>query len=190
MRRLLTRLLAIIPSMTVAIVLGRPGINALLVASQVVLSIILPFVIFPLLYFTGSKSIMSVRKRPLVDSRQIRSGAVTFVELPSLEDRPKTPQRLEGGDKDIEEVDMYRNNKPDERDILEGAITLVELPLSSENAPTAPRRFRMASRDDRLGEVVDFSNGTLAKAAGALIWLLVVAANLYVIVELGLGVGG
>ncbi|KAJ7508654.1 natural resistance-associated macrophage protein-domain-containing protein [Mycena galericulata] len=61
-RRLLTRLIGVIPSMAVAIALGRPGINALLVASQVILSIILPFVTLPLIYFTSSKSIMRVRK--------------------------------------------------------------------------------------------------------------------------------
>ncbi|KXN84965.1 Manganese transporter pdt1 [Leucoagaricus sp. SymC.cos] len=61
-RRLLTRLIAIIPSMIVAIVVGRNGINALLVLSQVILSIALPFVTFPLIYCTSSKTIMRVRK--------------------------------------------------------------------------------------------------------------------------------
>ena len=36
--------------------------NALLVASQVILSFVLPFVAFPLVYITSSKKIMSVRK--------------------------------------------------------------------------------------------------------------------------------
>ncbi|KAJ3571740.1 hypothetical protein NP233_g3550 [Leucocoprinus birnbaumii] len=60
--RLLTRALAIIPSMVVAIAIGRDGIDALLVASQVTLSVALPFVTFPLLYCTGSKEIMKCRK--------------------------------------------------------------------------------------------------------------------------------
>ncbi|KAJ7508656.1 NRAMP family [Mycena galericulata] len=47
-RRLLTRLIGVIPSMAVVIALGRPGINALLVASQVIIYIILPFITFPL----------------------------------------------------------------------------------------------------------------------------------------------
>ncbi|KAG6811361.1 hypothetical protein H0H92_007790 [Tricholoma furcatifolium] len=62
MRRIVTRLIAIIPSMVVAVAVGRSGIDTLLVASQVVLSIVLPFVIIPLVYCTSSKSIMSVRK--------------------------------------------------------------------------------------------------------------------------------
>ncbi|KAJ7651483.1 natural resistance-associated macrophage protein-domain-containing protein [Mycena polygramma] len=61
-RRLLTRLIAVIPSMAVAIALGRPGINALLVTSQVILAIVLPFITLPLIYLTSSKTVMRVRK--------------------------------------------------------------------------------------------------------------------------------
>lgn len=48
--------------MVVAIAVGKQGIDALLVASQVVLSIVLPFITFPLIYCTSSRAIMSVRK--------------------------------------------------------------------------------------------------------------------------------
>lgn len=61
MRRLLTRCLGLIPSMAVAAGLGKPGISALLVISQVVLSIVLPFVVYPLIYITSSKRFMSVK---------------------------------------------------------------------------------------------------------------------------------
>ncbi|KAF8257757.1 NRAMP family [Lactarius quietus] len=61
MRRLLTRLLSLIPSMAVAVAVGRGGINTMLVASQVVLSIVLPFVIFPLVWLTTSRTVMRVR---------------------------------------------------------------------------------------------------------------------------------
>jgi len=64
-RRLVTRLLGLIPSMTVAVVVGRNGIDTLLVASQVILSIILPFIIFPLVYLTSSSRIMRVPKTDL-----------------------------------------------------------------------------------------------------------------------------
>ncbi|KAK0203868.1 natural resistance-associated macrophage protein [Desarmillaria ectypa] len=59
-RRLITRLLSLVPALTVAIAIGRSGIDTLLVASQVVLSIVLPFIVFPLLWFTSNKSVMSV----------------------------------------------------------------------------------------------------------------------------------
>ncbi|KAF9243857.1 natural resistance-associated macrophage protein-domain-containing protein [Melanogaster broomeanus] len=61
LRRLLTRLLSLIPSMIVAIAYGPSGINTLLVTSQVSLSVVLPFVAFPLIYLTSSTTVMSVR---------------------------------------------------------------------------------------------------------------------------------
>jgi metal iron transporter len=98
--------------MTVAIVMGRSGIDTLLVASQVVLSAVHHL---PLIYCTPSKIIMSVRKPRSVDTTL---------------------------NPDIVEVD---------------------------------------------DEMVDFSSGWVATAIGATIWLVVVAANLYVIVSLAMG---
>jgi len=118
LRRILTRLLAVIPSVTVAIVVGKSGINTLLVASQVVLSITLPFVTYPLIYCTSSKAIMSVRKHRTVD-------------------------------------------------------------ISDESA--------VEEADD---EIVDFSSGWLMTGTGILVWLVIVAANLYVLVSLIMGKGG
>ncbi|KAF8649854.1 hypothetical protein AX16_005617 [Volvariella volvacea WC 439] len=62
-RRLLTRLISLIPSVAVAVAVGPEGINNLLVASQVVLSVVLPFVAFPLIYLTSSGVVMRVRVR-------------------------------------------------------------------------------------------------------------------------------
>lgn len=59
-RRLITRGLAIAPCLLVAVFVGRKGLADVLNASQVVLSLLLPFVSAPLLYFTCKKSIMRV----------------------------------------------------------------------------------------------------------------------------------
>lgn len=64
MRRLLTRLLSLIPSIIVAVSVGRTGINAMLVASQVVLSFVLPFIVFPLVWLTSSRTVMRVYSPP------------------------------------------------------------------------------------------------------------------------------
>ncbi|KAG8689355.1 hypothetical protein FRC09_012454 [Ceratobasidium sp. 395] len=61
-RRSITRLIGLVPSMVVAIAIGRQGIDTLLVASQVALSIVLPFVIFPLVYLASSDVVMRVPK--------------------------------------------------------------------------------------------------------------------------------
>ncbi|HEY2328994.1 MAG TPA: Nramp family divalent metal transporter [Verrucomicrobiae bacterium] len=58
LRRLLTRLLAIIPALCVIGYFGESKTTQLLVASQVVLSMQLGFAIWPLMRFTGEKSRM------------------------------------------------------------------------------------------------------------------------------------
>ncbi|GAA5955465.1 hypothetical protein JCM3765_006787 [Sporobolomyces pararoseus] len=65
-RRLITRLIGIIPSLAVSIGVGRQGINTLLVASQVALSIVLTFVLPPLIIFTSSHRVMSLPDKSYV----------------------------------------------------------------------------------------------------------------------------
>jgi manganese transport protein len=53
MRRLITRLIAIVPAIGVILVYGERGTGPLLILSQVVLSLQLPFAVFPLVMFTS-----------------------------------------------------------------------------------------------------------------------------------------
>ena len=74
--------------MAIAIGLRIPGINFLLAASQVVLSIVPPFVIFPLLYCTSNKVIMSVRKTrtELIVTSEV---TLTAIDVPPEELQPR-----------------------------------------------------------------------------------------------------
>jgi manganese transport protein len=58
LRRLVTRLLAIIPAVIVVALYGERGTGALLILSQVILSLQLSFAVFPLVMFTGDKAKM------------------------------------------------------------------------------------------------------------------------------------
>jgi manganese transport protein len=64
LRRLATRCLAIIPAMAVTLVYGESGTATLLVASQVVLALQLPFALVPLVRFTTSRAIMGELATP------------------------------------------------------------------------------------------------------------------------------
>ena len=55
LRRLITRLIAVIPALIVTIIYGEKGTTDLLVLSQVILSMQLSFAVVPLVMFTGSK---------------------------------------------------------------------------------------------------------------------------------------
>jgi manganese transport protein len=67
-RRLLTRLIAIIPAFAVTLISGENGTAKLLILSQVILSLQLSFAVFPLVIFTSSKTKMGkfVNKKWLV----------------------------------------------------------------------------------------------------------------------------
>ncbi|MFN8295477.1 MAG: Nramp family divalent metal transporter [Chitinophagales bacterium] len=59
MRRLLTRLIAVVPALIVSILYGEKGTGTLLILSQVILSVQLSFAVIPLLQFTGNKTKMA-----------------------------------------------------------------------------------------------------------------------------------
>jgi len=61
LRRLVTRLISITPSIIIAAAVGKPGLNAALTGSQVALSSVLPFVTAPLIYFTCRNRYMTVQ---------------------------------------------------------------------------------------------------------------------------------
>lgn len=58
MRRLITRLVAIVPAVIVAIIYGEKGVGELLILSQVILSMQLSFAVIPLVMFTSDKTKM------------------------------------------------------------------------------------------------------------------------------------
>lgn len=85
-RRIMTRVLAIIPVVVVIGALGREGVAKVMNSSQVVLSFILPIVLAPLIYFTCSKKYMTVYDTP-----------VALEELPLLETTEVKKYTFENG---------------------------------------------------------------------------------------------
>jgi manganese transport protein len=65
LRRLITRSIAIIPAVLVVVFYGSHGLAQLLILSQVILSIQLPFAVFPLVMITSNKTKMGVFANPL-----------------------------------------------------------------------------------------------------------------------------
>jgi manganese transport protein len=60
MRRLVTRLIAIVPAMIVILINGENNIDSLLVLSQVILSLQLGFAIIPLIHFVSDRKTMGI----------------------------------------------------------------------------------------------------------------------------------
>jgi len=62
--RLITRAAALVPAVLVTLVAGEASLTRLLVISQVVLSLQLPFAVFPLIQFCSRSSIMGALVAP------------------------------------------------------------------------------------------------------------------------------
>lgn len=60
LRRLITRAVSITPSIIIAAAVGKEGLSKALNGTQVALSVILPFVSAPLIYFTCRNKFMTV----------------------------------------------------------------------------------------------------------------------------------
>jgi manganese transport protein len=71
LRRLITRLIAIIPAVIVTAMYGERGAGSLLILSQVILSLQLSFAVVPLVYFTSQRRKMG----PFVNSRPLAAAA-------------------------------------------------------------------------------------------------------------------
>lgn len=64
LRRIVTRLIAVVPAFIVTLISGSKGTGELLLWSQVILSLQLPFAIIPLVLFTSDKKKMGVFANP------------------------------------------------------------------------------------------------------------------------------
>ncbi|KAH8666681.1 manganese transporter pdt1 [Xylariales sp. PMI_506] len=89
LRRLVTRSVSITPSIIIAGAAGRDKLSAALNGSQVVLSVVLPFVSAPLIYYTCANKFMTVRP-----------GAARFCTPGGSEDSLEPVRRAASGDAD------------------------------------------------------------------------------------------
>jgi len=84
MRRALTRCAAILPAVIVIVSVGERGVSELLVGSQVVLSLQLPFAVVPLLRLTASKRLMKGMVSSVGVRRLAAAGALAIFAANSL----------------------------------------------------------------------------------------------------------
>jgi len=80
-RRLLTRLVAIVPAAATLMIGGEAATNGLIVLSQVVLSLTLPFAVIPLVWFTASRNLMGKLAAPRMTSAVAALIAIAIIGL-------------------------------------------------------------------------------------------------------------
>ncbi|KAF5094410.1 hypothetical protein D0Z00_003560 [Geotrichum galactomycetum] len=166
MRRLITRMVAIIPCLIVAGAVGRKGLNQTLNASQVALSILLPFLVAPLVYFTCKQSVMTI---PPASVEQAQAEAYADVANSAVV-VPVTSTRAQAGENNDEEV---------------GVTTTIATTTTTTQPQTVPEfRFRAGKP---LTEAVSYHNNWFTAALAIAVWLFIAVLNVYLIVSIGMG---
>ncbi len=108
-RRIVTRSISIVPCLAISLSIGKSGLSAALNASQVVLSILLPFLTAPLIYFTCKKSIMRVEVNQ-ADEDTIDDAVGTSNELGTVELQELSGENnLEQQEQEKKYIDMSNN---------------------------------------------------------------------------------
>ncbi|CAK9786732.1 natural resistance-associated macrophage protein [Cutaneotrichosporon oleaginosum] len=167
-RRLITRLIGVVPAAIVASAVGNKGLNTMLVASQVILCIVLPTVTIPLVYMCSRKDIM-------------------VVEGPIEEEAPRTESREERGKTDadeVEELDIADSAGPCPRPVSPSSL----LPRHSAPPTRVPSPDVVADEEPAPGRRRKyFTSPKWYSGLGWLLNLVLVLANGYVIVTLAMG---
>ncbi|RXK41443.1 metal iron transporter [Tremella mesenterica] len=193
-RRLITRLIGVVPAAIVAAAIGPKGLNTMLVASQVVLSIVLPTVIFPLVFLCSKEDVMTVlgpinsdhpdqiyTKSPSLPSSSTKPSKPDSVTLPSP--TPIYP---------TQSIDILTETTTENS--VEGLSQEEIQPVSSPRPAIEPSSSDV--KDDPGVEITVTDIERKEKSYKSPIWVtilgyflfgVVVVANVYVIVELGLG---
>lgn len=102
-RRIVTRSISILPCLVISLSIGKSGLSAALNASQVVLSILLPFLTAPLIYFTCKKSIMRV------EVTSVEGEAVELQVLGTENSDGNISDNVEGQEHGKKFIDMSNN---------------------------------------------------------------------------------
>ncbi|ORX48876.1 natural resistance-associated macrophage protein [Hesseltinella vesiculosa] len=168
-RRIVTRLIAIIPAMVAACVAGRSGLSQMLVASQVALSIQLPFAVVPLVWFTSTKKVMHLH---LIHNAKRDLSPALPVWLDTLIDR--SILYLEAtSSKFARYIQLHRcapsipRRQSTNEDMNSACVTM-----------ESPSEVTMPS----LPEPIYYSNGRIMTAIAVFIALLLIGLNFYLVV--------
>ncbi|KZF24957.1 natural resistance-associated macrophage protein [Xylona heveae TC161] len=161
LRRLITRTISILPSIVIAAAVGRRGLTAALNGSQVALSVILPFVTAPLIYFTCRGHIMTVavNERAELDHGQ------------PVESSVETP-----------------NEAHQTLGIDDGAGNSTVVSNARDAPATGPPALAYTDESEQSQpQTVHLQNNWVTSIIAFLIWLVIAVMNVALLVLVGMG---
>lgn len=135
LRRVVTRLVAVVPSLVVSLAVGKSGLDDMLVASQVALSVALPFVLLPLILVTGSRGRMMVEE---LDTDTVVDSVRSSVELEEV------GASAAGRTSAVEEEGVSKRRPQLHRDV--GASATIEVIQTLPLEPATPPALEEATK--------------------------------------------
>ncbi|CCE63314.1 hypothetical protein TPHA_0E02220 [Tetrapisispora phaffii CBS 4417] len=166
LRRSLTRAVAITPCLILVLVAGRDGLSGALNASQVVLSLLLPFVSAPLLLLTSRKDIMSVEISDNVNRTSHVNSTIKSGSLFSFSQSLKK-NKNKNAHSDEEYIQLrHMDSEGEEQDDNQ----VLAVPLNTDNVAYK-----------------DMSNSWFTTVAAAALWLAVSLLNFYMLISFATG---
>lgn len=187
-RRVVTRLIAIIPAMVAACVAGREGLSSMLVGSQVALSIQLPFAVVPLVYFTAKKQAMKLEL--VVQAKNMDPDPVTVIEQEkmSLVDRTIARFRFSSSKSDWFRFPQFSKMNIDTLKsycLKSGSPATAQQETSgSQSTSAAATPAVVVEEMDSWPEPLTYANGLIVNIVAVLISLLLIGLNGYLVVSL------
>lgn len=187
-RRSITRAIAIAPCLILVLVAGRSGLSGALNASQVLLSLLLPFVSAPLIYFTCNKNVMRIQindhnncQQPVTNS----SSSMSTTKLRTGKNK-KTYQPLIQQNESNPDVDPHA-------DQLEEVFELESMDENSydnENNSDINSDNGKPSLDNVTKDTPVFknmANNLLTTIMAVIVWILISALNFYMLISFSSG---
>lgn len=169
-KRMITRALALLPCILVVLAQGREGLSAVLNASQVVLSFMLPFICAPLIYLTSNRDIMKVE---IFKERSFspKSENFEFIELDAFSD-------IKTGE--VTKSDNLNDMNSADRNSMD-----VGSSGSFDEAQRIPDDADAV--DESMRQYKYMNNSTLTTIAAVIVWLLITFLNFWLLISMALG---
>ncbi|PWN28033.1 Nramp-domain-containing protein [Jaminaea rosea] len=200
LRRCLTRGITLIPSFVVAAAVGRGGLDRMLVASQVALSMALPFVLAPLLVITAQEKWMVVKIRDAGEAGEEDDATGQHEEA-----APQATQTTDGAGVRQSASSWWTRltrgrGKPQQRRRLSFSLRPEHTRSSSSLSSSSSEDERegrealpaaaVTGAPSRMITVVHYASSWPLVAVTAAIFTLIVLCDGFVLITTALGTGG
>ncbi|CCH59743.1 hypothetical protein TBLA_0B09260 [Henningerozyma blattae CBS 6284] len=173
--RLCTRLIAIIPCLFVTLTMGERGISDILNFSQVVLSLILPIVSAPLIYFTANRKLMTVNDihgdfDPKSHTHRIRSNNYSSTNNSCNSITHSTDQLL-----------IVEQESEDDSSIINETTPLNLMHRNSTDSSNGIINNSIVNFQNK--HAVDFTNNSWLTYSAVIVWATIAGLNTYLVIS-------